>query len=179
MPCFSRPCTLESGKPQQERRSEWGLAARGAQSGRGPTTASYRVAMTKMALGGIGVSRRRTEPPEDLAFLRQGRRRFPAPAAANELPEDLAFLRQGCSRDPAPAAANELPEELAFLRQGCSRDPAPAAELSGRLFQIQKLQFSVEAGGVACEAAVSADDTVAGNDYRDGVVGHCIAHSLG
>ena len=156
MPCFSRPCTLESGKPQQERRSEWGLAARGVQSGRGPTTASYRAVMTKMALGGIGVSRRRTEPPEDLAFLRQGRRRF-----------------------PAPAAANELPEELAFLRQGCSRDPAPAAELSGRLFQIQKLQFSVEAGGVACEAAVSADDTVAGNDYRDGVVGHCIAHSLG
>ena len=51
-----------------ERRSEWGLAARGVQSGRGPTTASYRAAMTMIALGGIGVSQRLTEPPEGLAF---------------------------------------------------------------------------------------------------------------
>ena len=61
-----------------ERRSEWGLAARGAQSGRDPTTASFRAALPMMAVGGIGVSRRRTEPPEGLAFRATARRlRFP------------------------------------------------------------------------------------------------------
>lgn len=75
--------------------------------------------------------------------------------------------------------ANELPEGLAFLRQGCSRYPAPAAELSGRSFQFQELQFPVEAGSVAGEASVSAYYPVAGNDDGDWVVSHCIAHSLG
>ena len=55
-----------------ERRPERGLATRGTQSGRDPTTASYRAAMTMMVLGGIEVSRRLTEPPEGLAFCEQG-----------------------------------------------------------------------------------------------------------
>ncbi len=39
-----------------------------------------------------------------------------------------------------------------------------AAELSGRSFQFQELQFPVEAGSVAGEASVSTDYPVAGND---------------
>ena len=138
---------------------------------------------------GERASERSTPPGSDACLTtirlrseRSERRRLKRRRSSRQADEALDATRAfSCplSRYPAPAAANELPEDLAFLRQGCSRDPAPAAELSDGLLQIQELQFSVEAGGVACEADVRADYPVTGNDDRDGIVGNCIAHSLG
>lgn len=47
-----------------------------------------------------------------------------------------------------------------------------------RLFYLQETGFTMEAGGIAGEGAVGADDAVAGDDEGDGVVPHRSSHCL-
>ena len=46
-------------------------------------------------------------------------------------------------------------------------------------FPVEQPFFAVEAGGIAGQAAVGADDAVTGHDDRDGVVAHGAADRLG
>lgn len=46
-------------------------------------------------------------------------------------------------------------------------------------FPVEQPFFAVEAGGIAGQAAVGADDAVTGHDDRDGVVAHGAAYRLG
>lgn len=52
-----------------------------------------------------------------------------------------------------------------------------ASEVGG-MFEMQECALSVNAGGIASQRVIAADDAVAGNDDEDGIMGGSVADGL-
>lgn len=66
-----------------------------------------------------------------------------------------------------------------ILRTLTARTITETGEAGPPALQSQKTGFPVQSGGISGQAAGRADDTVTGNDQRDGIVSHGASDGTG